>query len=55
MAFGDSSRGSPQPVIVLLLAGFGIGALGYLSGSRLLVAIGVVIVFVAGLLAPMFP
>jgi hypothetical protein len=42
-------------VIAVLLVGFGIGVLGYLSGSRILVAIGVLIVFVAGLLAPMFP
>jgi F0F1-type ATP synthase assembly protein I len=55
IVLSDSARGSPRPVIVVLLLGFGIGVLGYLSGSKVLVAIGVALVFVAGLLAPMFP
>jgi hypothetical protein len=54
LLLADSLRGSPQPIIVLLLVGFGIGVLGYLSGSRWLVGIGVAIVFVAGLLAPQY-
>jgi hypothetical protein len=49
-----SLRSSPQPIIVLMLVGFGIGGLGYLSGSRVLVGLGVAIVFVAGMLAPQY-
>jgi hypothetical protein len=49
-----SLQSSPQPIIVLMLIGFGIGGLGYLSGSRVLVGVGVAIVFVAGMLAPQY-
>jgi hypothetical protein len=50
----DSLRSSPQPIIVLMLVGFGVGGFGYLSGSKILVGLGVAIVFVAGLLAPQY-
>jgi hypothetical protein len=49
-----SLRSSPQPILVLLFVGFGIGVLGHLAGSRVLVGIGIAIVFVAGLLAPQY-
>jgi hypothetical protein len=49
-----SLRSSPQPILVLLLVGFGIGVFGHLAGSRVLVAIGIALVFVAGLLAPQY-
>jgi hypothetical protein len=45
---------SPQPIISLMLVGFGVGAFGYLSGYKVFVVIGIAIVFVAGLLAPQF-
>jgi hypothetical protein len=51
---GASLRSSPQPIIVLMLVGFGIGVLGHLSGSKVLVGVGIAIVFVAGLLAPQY-
>jgi hypothetical protein len=53
-AVSASLRTSPQPIIYLMLAGFGIGGFGYLSGSKILVGLGVAIVFVAGLLAPQY-
>ena len=49
-----SLRSSPQPIIALMLVGFGIGIFGHLSGSRVLVGVGIAIVFVAGLLAPQY-
>ena len=52
--FVASLRSSPQPIIVLMLIGFGIGVLGHLSGSKVLVGVGIAIVFVAGLLAPQY-
>jgi hypothetical protein len=55
LELSDLARASPRPVIAALLIGFGIGVLGHLSGSKFLVAVGIAIVFVAGLLAPMFP
>jgi hypothetical protein len=47
-------RTSPQPIITLMLVGFGVGLFGVLSGYRIFVAIGIGIVFAAGLLAPQF-
>ena len=49
-----SLKGSPQPIITLMLVGFGIGVLGHLSGSKILIGIGIALVFVAGLLAPQY-
>ena len=43
---------SPWPFIVLFGAGFGIGVLGHLYGSRLLVGFGIAIVFLATLVLP---
>ena len=43
---------SPTPYIALFAAGFGIGVLGHLAGSRVLVAFGIAIVFVATLILP---
>ena len=55
LAFVEASlRSSPQPIIVMMLIGFGIGVLGHLSGSKVLIATGIAIVFVAGLLAPQY-
>ena len=45
---------SPEPIITLLLVGFGIGIFGHLAGSKVLIVIGIAIVFVAGLLAPQY-
>jgi hypothetical protein len=49
-----SLRSSPQPIVTLLLIGFGIGIFGHLSGSKILIGIGIALVFVAGLLAPQY-
>lgn len=49
-----SLKSSPQPIITLMLVGFGIGVFGHLAGSKVLIAIGIALVFVAGLLAPQF-
>jgi hypothetical protein len=49
----DSFRTSPNPFIVLLLAGFAVGIFGHLYGSRFVVAIGVAIVFTATLVIPL--
>ena len=43
---------SPWPFIVLFGAGFGIGVLGHLYRSRLLVGFGIAIVFLATLVLP---
>jgi choline-glycine betaine transporter len=44
---------SPWPFIILFGAGFGIGVLGHLYGSRVLVAFGIAIVFAATLILPL--
>ena len=44
---------SPWPFIALFGAGFGIGVFGHLYGSRVLVAFGIAIVFVATLILPL--
>jgi hypothetical protein len=49
-----AARTSPQPIITLMLVGFGVGLFGVLSGYRIFVVIGIGIVFLAGLLAPQF-
>jgi len=49
-----SLKGSPQPIVTLMLVGFGIGIFGHLAGSKVLVGVGIAIVFVAGLLAPQY-
>ena len=43
---------SPWPFIILFGAGFGIGVLGHLYGSKVMVAFGISIVFVATLILP---
>lgn len=43
---------SPTPYILLMLAGFGIGILGHLSGARWLVAAGVILIALGALLLP---
>ena len=43
---------SPWPFIMLFGAGFGIGVLGHLYGSKVLVAFGIAIVFCATLILP---
>jgi hypothetical protein len=43
---------SPWPFIILFGAGFGIGVLGHLYGSKVMVAFGIAIVFVATLILP---
>jgi hypothetical protein len=49
-----SLRTSPQPIVTLMLVGFGIGVFGHLAGSKPLIAVGIGLVFVAGLLAPQY-
>jgi hypothetical protein len=49
-----SLRSSPQPIVTLMLIGFGIGVFGHLSGSKVLIVIGIALVFAAGLLAPQY-
>jgi hypothetical protein len=44
---------SPGPYIALILIGFAIGILGHLSGARLLVAVGVTLIFLGALLFPL--
>ncbi len=53
VTFADSFRTSPNPFIALMLAGFAIGVFGHLYGSRLIVGIGIAIVFVATLVIPL--
>ena len=49
---GDFST-SPWPFITLFGAGFGIGVLGHLYGSRILVGFGIFVVFLATLVLPL--
>ena len=49
-----SLKSSPQPIITLMLVGFGIGIFGHLAGSKVLIAVGIALVFAAGLLAPQY-
>jgi hypothetical protein len=49
-----SLKGSPQPILTLLLIGFGVGIFGHLAGSKVLVGVGIALVFTAGLLAPQY-
>ncbi len=44
---------SPTPYIALMLAGFGVGILGHLSGARWLVGAGVVLIALGALLLPL--
>jgi hypothetical protein len=44
---------SPGPYIALMLVGFAIGILGHLTRSRLLIASGVVLIFLGALLFPL--
>ena len=44
---------SPWPFIALFGAGFGIGVLGHLYGSKVLVGFGIFIVFIATLVLPL--
>jgi hypothetical protein len=43
---------SPGPYIALMLIGFAIGILGHMAGARLLVAVGIVLIFLGALLFP---
>jgi hypothetical protein len=47
-----SFQTSPVPFIALFGVGFGIGVIGHLYGSRVLVALGIAIVFCATLILP---
>jgi hypothetical protein len=49
-----SLKSSPQPIVTLMLVGFGIGIFGHLAGSKVLIGVGIALVFVAGLLAPQY-
>jgi hypothetical protein len=43
---------TPTPYVVLMLAGFGVGILGHLSGARWLVAAGVILIALGAFLLP---
>jgi hypothetical protein len=49
-----SLKSSPQPILTLMLIGFGVGIFGHLAGSKVLVGVGIALVFTAGLLAPQY-
>ena len=49
---GDFST-SPWPFITLFGAGFGLGVLGHLYGSKVLVGFGIFMVFIATLILPL--
>jgi hypothetical protein len=53
LVIADSFRTSPTPFIVLMLGGFAVGTFGYLAGSRVIVGIGVAMIFLATLLIPL--
>jgi len=53
MPVGDALPQSINPYLVLMAVGFGVGAFGHLMRSRLLVAIGIILVFLATLLFPL--
>lgn len=44
---------SAAPYIVLMALGFAIGILGHLAGSRWLVAVGVILIFLGAFLFPL--
>ena len=43
----------PGPYITLMLVGFAVGILGHLTRTRLLVAVGVILIFLGALLFPL--
>ncbi len=49
-----SLKSSPQPIITLMLVGFGVGIFGHLAGSKVWIGVGIALVFAAGLLAPQY-
>jgi len=49
-----SLKSSPQPIVTLMLIGFGVGVFGHLAGSKVLIGVGIALVFAAGLLAPQY-
>jgi hypothetical protein len=53
LVLADSFRTSPTPFIALMLGGFAVGVFGHLYGSRLIVGIGVAMIFLATLLIPL--
>jgi hypothetical protein len=44
---------SAGPYVTLMLVGFGVGILGHLIGARLLVAVGIILIFLGALLFPL--
>jgi hypothetical protein len=44
---------SPGPYIALMLIGFAIGILGHLTGSRWLIASGVILIFLGAFIFPL--
>jgi hypothetical protein len=53
MPAGEALPQTVDPYLVLMLVGFGVGAFGHLMRSRLLVAVGITLVFLATLLFPL--
>jgi phosphate/sulfate permease len=53
LVLADSFRTSPTPFIAMMLGGFAVGAFGYLYGSRLIVGVGVAMIFLSTLLIPL--
>jgi hypothetical protein len=44
---------SPGPYVALMLIGFAIGILGHLSGARILIVVGVILIFLGALAFPL--
>jgi hypothetical protein len=44
---------SPGPYVALMLTGFGIGILGHLTRARVLVAAGIILIFLGALAFPL--
>lgn len=44
---------SPGPYIALMFIGFAVGILGHLSRTRILVAVGIILIFLGALLFPL--
>jgi len=44
---------SPGPYVALMLIGFAVGILGHLTGARVLVAAGVILIFLGALAFPL--
>jgi hypothetical protein len=53
LPFADLLPRTPGPYVALMLTGFGVGILGHLTRARILVAAGVILIFLGALLFPL--